>query len=181
MGEQRAGPGLRQQAERARVDIRSCRGSVARSASSGIWPDCLGTVRAAVLQKARALERETHALACVELPVARHFNAGEMDKAATWHLSSVDHAPAFVSVEPLDHACHSRRLRGRPSRHGRSSHQPPRGHQPHVHSSAAESELSGARDVMVAATQRSVRAQLPITASRPIARWSPHWSRCRTR
>ena len=47
-----------------------------------------------------ALERETHVLACVELPVASHFNAGEMDKAATWHLRSVDHAPAFVSVEP---------------------------------------------------------------------------------
>ncbi len=68
-------------------------------ALSGLRPDCLGTVRATVLQKARALERETHGLACVELPVARHLDAGEMDETATWHLRSVDHVPAFVSVE----------------------------------------------------------------------------------
>jgi hypothetical protein len=35
-----------------------------------------------------------------------------MDETATWHLRSIDHAPAFVSIEPLDNACHCRRLPG---------------------------------------------------------------------
>src|SRR6266851_10158665 len=59
-----------------------------------------------VLQEARALERETHMLTCVKLPVARHLDIGEVDETTAWHLGSIDHAPAFLRVEPLDHACH---------------------------------------------------------------------------
>lgn len=39
-----------------------------------------------------------------ELPVARHLDVGEVDEAAARDLGSIDYAPAFVSVKPLDDA-----------------------------------------------------------------------------
>ena len=80
------------------------------------WPDRQRPVGAAV--QAGLVEGETNLLACLELPVASHFDVGEVDETAAWYLRSLDYTPAFVSVEPLDHSCHCTRRPGRVLRHG---------------------------------------------------------------
>jgi hypothetical protein len=54
----------------------------------------------------------------MELPVAGHLDTGEADETAAWHFKRLDYAPAFVSVEPSDHARHCNSLPGRLPRHG---------------------------------------------------------------
>jgi hypothetical protein len=57
-------------------------------------------------------------LACIETPVTRHLDAGEVGKAAARYLRGINDAPALVSVEPPDHPGYGTRLHGRLPRHG---------------------------------------------------------------
>jgi hypothetical protein len=87
-----------------------------RHRSSLPWPDGQGAVGAAIL--AGLLEGETHLLTRMQLPVASHLDAGEVDETAARHLRSVYDTPAFVGVEPLHRTCHCTRLRGGLPCHG---------------------------------------------------------------
>jgi len=42
----------------------------------------------------------------MELPVAGHLDAGEVDETSAGYFRRLEHAPAFVSVEPFDHTDH---------------------------------------------------------------------------
>jgi hypothetical protein len=86
--------------------------------SSLCWPDSQGAVGTAVLQEAGLLKGEAHVLTCMKLPVARHFDVGEVDETAAGHLRSLDYTPALVSIEPLDHTRHCTRPPSRLSHHG---------------------------------------------------------------
>jgi hypothetical protein len=87
-------------------------------ARSGVRPDRQRAVCVAVLQEAGSLKRKVHALAGLELPVSSHLDIGEVDEAAAWNLWRLDHTPAFIRVERLDHARCPFRLSGRSLRHG---------------------------------------------------------------
>ena len=88
------------------------------SARSAVRPDRQSAVCVAILQEAGSLKRKVHALAGLELAVPSHLDIGEMDEAAAWNLRCLDHAPAFIGVERLDHARCPFRPFGRPLRHG---------------------------------------------------------------
>ena len=88
------------------------------SARSAVRPDRQSAVCVAILQEAGSLKRKVHALAGLELAVPSHLDIGEMDEAAAWNLRCLDHAPAFIGVERLDHARCPFRPLGRPLRHG---------------------------------------------------------------
>src|SRR5262249_1106214 len=57
----------------------------------------------------------------MELPVAGHLDAGEVDETSAGYFRRLECAPAFVSVEPFDHADHRTGLSGRLPRHGADS------------------------------------------------------------
>jgi len=57
----------------------------------------------------------------MELPVAGHLDAGEVDETSAGYFRRLEYAPAFVSVEPFDHADHLTGLSLRLSRHGADS------------------------------------------------------------
>src|SRR5262249_3608325 len=54
----------------------------------------------------------------MELPVAGHLDAGEVDETSAGYFSRLEYAPAFVSVEPFDRADYRTGLSGRLPRHG---------------------------------------------------------------
>jgi len=74
---------------------------------SGLRPDLQGAERAAILQVPRILPGEANPLTGVQLTVTTGLDAGEVHKAIPSHLRRDDHAPALVSIEPLDHASHT--------------------------------------------------------------------------
>src|ERR1700728_909253 len=95
-------------------------------ARSAVRPDRQSAVRVAVLQEAGPLKRKVHALAGLELPVPSRLDIGEVDEAAARNLRSLDHSPAFIGVERLDHARCPFHPPGRPFRHGPIMPRPPR-------------------------------------------------------
>src|ERR1700728_4370934 len=105
-------------AQRCALSSRSADPGNRDSARSAVRPDRQSAVCVAILQEARSLKRKRHALAGLELPVPRHLDIGEMDEAPAWDLRCLDHPPAFIGVERLDHARCPFHPFGRPLRHG---------------------------------------------------------------
>jgi len=74
---------------------------------SGLRPDLQGAEGAAILQVTRILPGKAHPLTSTQLAVTTGRDAGEVHEAIPGHLRRDDHAPALVSIEPLDHASHT--------------------------------------------------------------------------
>jgi hypothetical protein len=54
----------------------------------------------------------------MESTIARHFDTGEVDEAATRHLGSIYDTPAFAFIEPPDDSRHCMGLPEALLRHG---------------------------------------------------------------